>query len=169
MTDYFVQCCRTEVVTGSLKIVQGIYTITPAFGSILPGQSQVIMVDCNAERQGLHQENISIEISDQERDSAPLSYTICGDVHLPRIETADVADIFEEHRVCKKLGALGHHLFHEQNCVGVYGEEERGFVFKSVVVGKTSVANFKITNPSKVRWCMCVRVYVWVWMVLMDG
>ena len=34
--------------------------------------------------------------------------------------------------------------------MGVYGEEERRFLFKSVVVGQTSKARFKISNPNKV-------------------
>ena len=38
--------------------------------------------------------------------------------------------------------------------MGVYGEQERRFVFKSVVVGRTSKARFKISNPNKV-----IRLY----------
>ena len=34
--------------------------------------------------------------------------------------------------------------------MGVYGEEERRFLFKSVMVGQTSKAHFKISNPNKV-------------------
>jgi len=38
----------------------------------------------------------------------------------------------------------------QDGCVGVYGEQEQRFVFKSVVVGQTSKARFKISNPHKV-------------------
>ena len=126
------------------------YVIYPAFGSILPGQTQTITVDCIADRRGLNHEDLSIEISDLQRDTLPLIYRICAEVLVPGIEMTDVASIFEEHRVCKEIGALGQHLFHEDHCVGVYGEEERKFVFKNIIVGKTSVARFKITNLNKV-------------------
>lgn len=147
------------MLTGTQKLVLGTYIIYPAFGSIPSGQTQTITVDCIADRAGLHQENLSIEISDLQYDTPPISYRISAEAMLPGIETSDMAAIFEEHRVCKKLGALGQHLFHEQNCVGVYGEEERKFIFKSIVVGKTSVARFKITNPNKVtryRYMYCM-------------
>ena len=38
----------------------------------------------------------------------------------------------------------------QDGCVGVYSEQEQRFVFKSVVVGQTSKARFKISNPHKV-------------------
>lgn len=151
---------RTEVLTGTQKLVLGVYTISPAFGSILPGQTQTINVDCYADKRGLNNETLSIEISDQKRDTLPTNYRICGEVLVPGIENKDIPSIFDEHRVCKRLGSLGQHLFHEHDCVGVYGEEERKFVFKNVIVGKASVARFKINNPNKVRDYHIIALYM---------
>lgn len=143
---------RTEVLSGTQRLVLGMFTINPAFGSILPGQSQMILVDCVADKAGKCEELLSIEISDRQKTMLPIKYKICGDVLLPGINTTDFSSIFEEHRVCHELGALGPHLFSEENCVGVYGENEKRFLFKNVIVGKSSRARFKITNPNKVWW-----------------
>lgn len=139
------------MLSGTQKLVLGMFCINPAFGSILPGQFQLIMVDCVADKAGKCEESLSIEISDRPKHSPPIKYKICGDVMIPGIDTTDLCAIFEEHRVCRELGVLSQHLFHGDNCVGVYGEEEKRFVYKSVIVGKMSRARFKITNPNKVR------------------
>ena len=138
------------MLSGTQKLVLGMFTINPAFGSVLPGQSQVIMVDCVADKAGRCEENLAIEISDRQKNMPPIKYKIGGDVLLPGINTTDMSSVFEEHRMCHELGALGPHLFFEENCVGVYGENERRFLFKSVIVGKSSRARFKITNSNKV-------------------
>ena len=151
------------MIGGSQRLVLGMFTINTAMGSIAAGQSQIITVDCIADdKPGSREEILSIEISDRQKDSAPLSYKISGEVLQPEINTADVASIFEEHRVCRRLGVLGQHQFHGDGCVGVYGEEERRFVFKSVIVGQSSKARFKISNQNKVYsmqqslYCMAV-------------
>lgn len=138
------------MLSGTQKLVLGMFSINPAFGTILPGQNQLIMVDCIADKPGRCEEFLSIEISERPKHSGPIKYKICGEVMIPGINSTDFCAIFEEHRVCHQLGALGQHLFHGENCVGVYGEEEKRFVFKSVIVGKTSRARFKITNHNKV-------------------
>ena len=142
---------RTEVMGGSQRLVLGMFTVTPAMGPIQAGQSQTITVDCVADKPGSHEEILSVEISDRQKDSPPVTYKICGEVLIPGINTTDMASVFEEHRVCQQLGALGQHKFHEDGCVGVYGEEERRFVFKSVIVGQRSQARFKVSNPNKVH------------------
>ncbi len=43
----------------------------------------------------------------------PMKYRICAEVLIPGINTTDLPSIFEEHRVCKELGVLGQHQFHE--------------------------------------------------------
>lgn len=139
------------MLTGTQKLVLSMFTISPAFGQLSPGQSQLIVVDCIADRPGKCEELLAIEISERPKNSAPIKYKICGEVMIPGINTTDFYSIFEEHRVCRELGVLGHHLFHGEECVGVYGEEERRFVFKSVLVGKVSKARFKISNPNKVE------------------
>lgn len=143
--------CRTEVLGGAQRLVLGIFTVNQACGIILAGQSQTITVDCIGDKPGKHEEELSVEISDRHKDSQPIPYKIGCEVLNPGINTTDVASIFEEHRICRELGVLGRYQFHEDNCVGVYGERERRFVFKGVVVGQMSKARFKISNPNKVR------------------
>ena len=129
----------------------GIFTVNQACGVIPTGQTQTITVDSTGERQGRYEEELSIEISDRHKDSKPVPYKIGCEVLNPGINTTDVASIFEEHRICQELGVLGQYQFHEDNCVGVYGEREKKFVFKGVIVGRVSKARFKISNPYKVR------------------
>lgn len=142
---------RTEVLSGTPRLVLGIFTVNQAYGMILAGQSQTISVDCTGERQGRYEEELSIEISDRHKDSKPIPYKIGCEVLNPGINTTDIALIFEEHRICRELGVLGQYQFHEDNCVGVYGEREKKFVFKGVIVGQMSKARFKISNPNKVK------------------
>ena len=145
---------RTEVLAGTPRLVLGIFTVNQACGVIMAGQSQTISVDCTGERQGKYEEELSIEISDRHKDSKPIPYKIGCEVLNPGINTMDVASIFEEHRICRELGVLGQYQFHEDNCVGVYGERERRFAFKGVIVGRVAKARFKICNPNKVS-CLC--------------
>jgi len=141
---------RTEVLGGSQKLILGMYAVYPAFGAISPGQTQTVTVDCIADKPGVTQENLAIEISDLPRETPPMNYLITGEVLVPGIEASDVGLIFEEHRICKRLGALGRHIFRDHEGVGMYGEEDRKFIFKGVTVGKSSVARFRIANHNKV-------------------
>ena len=142
---------RTEVLNGSQKLILGMYAIYPAFGAISPGQTQTITVDCIADKAGVTQESLAVEISDLPRETPPMNYQITGEVLVPGIEASNVGLIFEEHRICKKLGALGQHMFREHECVGIYGEEDKKFIFKGVTVGRSSVARFRVANHNKVR------------------
>ena len=141
---------RTEVLGGSQKLVLGIFTISPAMGTVSAGQSTVINVDCAGDKLGKQEVELVIEISDRSKKDPAVVYHIFGDVLEPSINTSDVASIFEEHGVCQSLGVLGAQLFHRENCVGVYGELERRFAFKSVTIGQSTKAHFKISNPSKI-------------------
>ena len=142
---------RTEVLGGTPRLVLGIFTVNQACGVIVAGQSQTITVDCAGDKPGKFEEELSIEISDRDKNSQPVLYKLGCEILNPGINTTDMASIFEEHRICRELGVLGQYQFHESNCVGVYGEKERRFVFKGVIVGQLSKARFKISNPNKVR------------------
>ena len=148
------------MLSGTQRLVLGMFTINPAFGSVLPGQSQTILVDCAADKAGKCEEALSIEISDRQKNSEPIKYRICGEVMIPGICTTDFSSIFEEHRVCRELGVLGQHLFQGEDCVGVYGEEEKRFVFRNVIVGKVARARFKISNPNKVHQVSYVILHI---------
>lgn len=84
---------------------------------------------------------------------------------VPQIDTNDNSSIFEEHRIVRNLSSfqsiadvisssslfavLTENLF-QSVTGGVYGEEERRFQFRNVIVGRTSKARFKISNSQKV-------------------
>ena len=145
-----VACIRTEVVSGTARLVLGMFTIQPATGMIAAGQSSEIKVDCIADRPGKQVVALIIEISDRFIRDPPIVYHIYGDVLEPAINTTDIGAIFEEHGVCQSLGVMGPQLFHRKGCVGVYGEAERRFAFKSVIVGQSAQARFKIINSTKI-------------------
>ena len=93
---------------------------------------------------------LSIDISDRPKHEDLLTYKLSGEVLVPCISLTDVGSIFEEHRIRKHLGILGP----QQPCrdgVGVYGEDNRKFLFSSVIVGSAARARFKLSNPHKVR------------------
>ena len=93
---------------------------------------------------------LSVDISDRPKHEDLITYKLSGEVLVPCISISDVASIFEEHRICKHLGILSP----QQPCldgVGVYGEDNRKFLFSSVIVGNAAKARFKLSNPHKVR------------------
>lgn len=49
-----------------------------------------------------------------------IQYKIYGEVLLPGINYTDVVSIFEEHRICKKLGLISQHHFKEVVMIKVY-------------------------------------------------
>eukprot|EP00731_Ephydatia_muelleri_P026696 Em0018g796a len=127
---------RTEVIGGSQRLVLSLFTVNSAIGVISPGQSVVISVECVADKAGKHEEDLCVEISDRHKNDPQITYKIRGEVLIPAINCSDIASVFEEHRICKQLGALGQHTFHEDGCIGVYGEEDETFVYKSVKVAR---------------------------------
>ena len=122
-----------------------------------------------------------MEISDRHKNDPQITYKIRGEVLIPAINCSDIASVFEEHRICKQLGVLGQHTFHEvrrgsgegwgeekeflnflilliqDGCIGVYGEEDETFLYKSVIVGQSAKARFKISNPNKVHQCSLLQ------------
>lgn len=117
---------------GSQRFVLSLFTVNSAVGVISPGQSVVISVECVADKAGKHEEvglggaplhrwsstmspsqDLCVEISDRHKNDPQIAYKIRGEVLVPAINTSDIASVFEEHRICKQLGVLGQHKFHE--------------------------------------------------------
>ncbi|CAL1528045.1 unnamed protein product [Lymnaea stagnalis] len=134
------------------KLTLGMFTIFPAFGIILPNGSQLITVDCVGETQGKEVQDMSIEITDRDPNSykGGIPYKLVAETCIPGINVDDVGSIFEEHRVCKNLTVWQHMSCGNQEVGGVYGEDEKKFVFNNVIVGRTAKARFKISNHNKV-------------------
>ncbi|KAG5451827.1 Hydrocephalus-inducing, partial [Clonorchis sinensis] len=135
------------------RLQAGLFTISPASGSIPPGGTQTINIDCSAESQGISQEEIAIEISDRNATLYPygVPFTLKAEAHMPSIETDDITTIFEEHRICHDLSMLDsleptEGDFHG----GVYAVAENRFIFPSILVGTAARARFCMANRGKV-------------------
>ncbi|KAK6174452.1 hypothetical protein SNE40_017727 [Patella caerulea] len=141
---------RQDAGTGQSRLQLSMFTIFPAFGIILPNGHQSITVDCVAEHPGRSDEEISIDVTDRNPKNHPLGipYKLLAEACIPAINAEDIGTIFEEHRICKNLS-----IWQSTNQVesgGIYGEEEKKFVFNNVIVGRKAKARFKICNNNKV-------------------
>ncbi|OON17774.1 hypothetical protein X801_06385, partial [Opisthorchis viverrini] len=135
------------------RLQTGFFTISPASGSIPPGGTQTINIDCSAESQGTSQEEIAIEISDRNATLYPygVPFTLKAEAHMPSIETGDITTIFEEHRICHDLSMLGSLEPTEGDCHGgLYAVAENRFIFPSILVGTAARARFCMANRGKV-------------------
>ncbi|ESO91099.1 hypothetical protein LOTGIDRAFT_122343, partial [Lottia gigantea] len=141
---------RQDATTGQSRLQLGMFTIFPAFGIILPNGHQTITVDCIAEQQGRSDEEISIDVTDRNPKSNPggIPYKLLAEACIPSINAEDIGTIFEEHRICKNLSVW--QSTNQAESGGVYGEEEKKFVFNNVIVGRKAKARFKISNHNKV-------------------
>ncbi|XP_035827636.1 hydrocephalus-inducing protein [Aplysia californica] len=138
--------------SGQSKLTLGMFTIFPAFGMILPNGNQVITVDCVGENQGKEIQDISIDITERDPTTfkGGVPYRLVAEACIPTINVDDVGSIFEEHRVCKNLSVWQHMNCGNLDVNGVFGEEEKKFVFNNVIVGRKAKARFKISNTNKV-------------------
>ncbi|XP_055892829.1 hydrocephalus-inducing protein homolog isoform X5 [Biomphalaria glabrata] len=134
------------------KLTLGMFTIFPAFGIILPNGSQSITVECVGETPGKEVQEINLEISDRDPNynKGGIPYKLVAETCIPGINVDDLGSIFEEHRICKNLTIWQHLNCGNQEAGGVYGEEEKKFIFNNVIVGRTAKARFKISNNNKV-------------------
>ena len=83
-----------------------------------------------------------------------MPYRLLAEACIPTINTDDIGSIFEEHRICRSLATSGpvsrQLLESSSGDGGVYGEEERRFLFNTVLVGSKAKARFRINNTKKV-------------------
>ncbi|XP_069113582.1 hydrocephalus-inducing protein homolog isoform X2 [Argopecten irradians] len=143
---------RQEGVTQSRLPLQ-MFVVSPAIGMISSNNSQVINVECIAETPGSCEEELAIDISDRDPNDNPggIPYKLIAEACIPSINVDDIGSIFEEHRVCKNLSVWQHNnQLQMENEGGVYGEDEKKFVFNNVIVGHKATARFKIANVNKV-------------------
>ncbi|XP_070194710.1 hydrocephalus-inducing protein homolog isoform X4 [Littorina saxatilis] len=141
---------RQDAGMSQSRLVLGMFTIFPAVSMIPPNSQQTITVDCVAEAQGRVDEEMSIDITEREPKSYPggIPYKLIAEACIPSINIDDIGCVFEEHRICKNLSVWQHTMDDESG--GVYGEEEKKFLFNNVIVGRKAKARFKISNTTKV-------------------
>ena len=108
-------------------------------------------------------QDLFIDIVGREPKDNPggIPYRLIVEACIPSINVDDLGSIFEEHRICKNLSVGSLSVAFEgssetssrhadQLCGGIYGEEDRKFVFCDALVGVKSRARFKISNTKKV-------------------
>lgn len=139
----------TKTEGGPQRLLLNLFTVYPAVGTIGPGNTQNITVDCIAETLGKVEELVCIDISDRDPKDQPegIGYKLMAECCLPGINITDMASVFEEHRVVRHVGIFGRQHVPDGS---VYSEEEKKFYYGSVTVGHKAKARFKLSNPYKV-------------------
>ncbi|NWU95982.1 HYDIN protein, partial [Upupa epops] len=132
------------------RLILGMFTVYPSFGSISPGGQQMITVDCHAEPQGMCKEHLAIDISDRDPKDNPLGipYTLFAESCLPGFVFDDIESIFEEHRICSNINLC--QILQTVQDKGMFITDENKFIFTNVLVGHRATARFKICNVNKV-------------------
>ncbi|XP_056622256.1 hydrocephalus-inducing protein homolog isoform X2 [Triplophysa dalaica] len=127
-----------------------VFSLSPCTGILAPGAQLQVNVDCKAEHVGKWVECLAVDISDRDPSDNPngIPYKLVAEVCMPGIASADVASIFEEHRICKNSSMLQCEQYRDS--MGVYVQDENKFIFNNVLVGRSAKAQFRITNPGKV-------------------
>ncbi|XP_068025945.1 hydrocephalus-inducing protein homolog [Melanerpes formicivorus] len=133
------------------RLTLGMFTVSPAFGSILPGEQQLVTVDCAAELPGPCQEQLLIDISNRDPRDNPLGipYTLLAESCLPAFVADDLEAIFEGHQICSSSN-LCQVLQTVQEQQGVFLTDENKFIFTNVLVGQQATARFKICNVNRI-------------------
>ncbi|XP_064020126.1 hydrocephalus-inducing protein homolog [Pogoniulus pusillus] len=132
------------------RLTVGMFTVSPAFGCILPGHQQAVTVECAAGVPGPCQEQLLIDISGRDPRDNPLGipYSLVAESCLPAFVTNDVESIFEEYQICSSSNL--HQVLQTVEAEGVFVRDDNKFLFTHVLVGHQATARFKISNVSKV-------------------
>ncbi|CAN2389289.1 axonemal central apparatus assembly [Pristimantis euphronides] len=149
---------RDASISGQARFSLGMFTVSPGFGSVPPGAQQVISVECLADQLGKSEELLALDISDRHQDDQPngIPFRLIGEVCTPGFVTDDISSIFEEHRIVGDARIL--QCLPPLQSGGIYLQEEKRFLFWNVMVGKTSIARFKIINSGKVHCDVALTV-----------
>ncbi|VDL94742.1 unnamed protein product [Schistocephalus solidus] len=136
---------------GGSRLQLGPFSVNPASGVVPAGSCQPVTVDCAVDTLGFFQEELCLDISDRDASEGPLglSYVLLAEACVPYINVDDIADIFEEHRICKNYEML-QAIKDTENLEGTFIVEENRFLFADTLVGTRCQARFRLTNPSKV-------------------
>ncbi|KAJ3364976.1 hypothetical protein GGF32_000634 [Allomyces javanicus] len=135
---------KEGVKPSELSSVFGCFVVTPASGVIAPGIKATINVEFNPDHPDVFDEVLGIDISDRSADefSEPIEYRFLAESCPPGINTTDLASIFEEQTICKRLD----NMMLEK----VYAEDERTLYFGTLIAGQESSTRIKLSNPFKV-------------------
>ncbi|XP_068023356.1 hydrocephalus-inducing protein homolog [Melanerpes formicivorus] len=133
------------------RLTLGMFPVSPAFGSILPGEQQLVTVDCAAELPGPCQEQLLIDISSRDPGDNPLGipYTLLAESCLPAFLADDLESIFEGHQICSSSN-LCQLLQTVQEQQGLFLTDENKFIFTKLLVGHQATARCRICNVNRI-------------------
>ncbi|CAD5117498.1 DgyrCDS6267 [Dimorphilus gyrociliatus] len=145
------------MAAGSSRLQVGPFVVLPASMTVLPGGQASITVECQPDQEGKWEEELAIDISGRNPKHHPdgVSYTLISEACVPDISgllkgvSFHSSTIFEEHLICKNLSHWSH-INSNLDVNGIYGEDEKKFLFLNVLVGNRCSARFKFINLSKV-------------------
>ncbi|KAG9391445.1 Flagellar-associated PapD-like [Carpediemonas membranifera] len=156
---------------GELTLAGGMFTLTPAHGSVEPGSSVQVSVAFTAHGQWAGTELIGLDITgrDPAESAGPevgdiepenlcgVRYTVDGESSVPGIDVENYASIFEEHKIVSRAGEDTSVV--DDTFVFVRQGKDGGvFQFGQVLPGVTKQARYKLTNPFKVPVALDIAV-----------
>ncbi|CAF0787663.1 unnamed protein product [Brachionus calyciflorus] len=150
ISKYSVESVKNQSKDGvqnQARLQCGVYTITPAYGILLPqGGHQIITVDCAPDSPGRYEEDLVIDIVDRDMNEYPngIMYKLVSESVQPGISNTN--EIFEEHTIVPNMASFNPKMMG----IGIYIEDDNKFFFNNVIVGRTAKARFKLINNNKI-------------------
>jgi hydrocephalus-inducing protein len=94
-----------EVVPDGTLLTVGQYDVSPATGSIPPGNAAVVSVTFRAEGAKFYESTLALDIADRDPQEATegLPFELSAESSIPGINTADLDQVFEEQTVIPSL------------------------------------------------------------------
>lgn len=89
---------KGEVLPDGTLLTVGQYDVSPAIGSIPPGNAAVVSVTFRAEGAKFYESTLALDIADRDPQDFPegLPFELCAESSIPGINTEDLDQIFEE-------------------------------------------------------------------------
>jgi adenylate kinase family enzyme len=130
----------------SFRFTAGCFTISPATGSVQPGQTIRVTVEADASLSGREAQTLMFDIERRAPDDHPdgLLYSLAMEACLPAI-TRDPVVVFDELGVCQRFDSNA-----GMRAPLTFAVEENLLSLGAVVLGHKVQARIKVANPTKV-------------------
>jgi hydrocephalus-inducing protein len=135
------------------QLTVGQYDVTPATGSIPPGNAAVVSVTFRAEGAKFYESTLAVDIAERDPQDQPdgVPFELCAESSIPGLNTDDLDQVFEEQTVIPSLDPS----LNTQTIISssLYSIQERVFWFGTLVASKNpegAKERFKIMNPNKI-------------------
>ncbi|ETV98760.1 hypothetical protein H310_08827 [Aphanomyces invadans] len=131
----------------------GQFSIFPNSGTLDPGRIMAFDVGFQPLGAAVFREMFRLDVSGRdsanETESAALTYELNGESCYPGINTTDMESIFEEQAVIRTFGLESNQEFRPRN-QPIFAQVEKLFDFGAIIVSKSVIERYKISNPTKV-------------------